>query len=41
VASNYVYEPAGAIDGWAAVGDESCMVHIQVTGMIEYPDENG
>lgn len=38
---NYVYEPAGAIDRWAAVGDEPCVVHIQVTGMIEYLGENG
>src|ERR1035437_7779348 len=31
-AGNYVYEPAGTIDGWAAVGDEPCIVHIQRDG---------
>ena len=38
---NYVYEPAGTIDGWAAIGDEPCVVHIKVTGTIEYLGENG
>ena len=23
---NYVYEPAGTIDGWAAIGEEPCVV---------------
>ena len=30
---NYVYEPPGTIDGWAAIGDEPCVVHIKVSGM--------
>jgi hypothetical protein len=38
---NYVYEPAGMIDGWGAVGDEPCVVHIKVAGVIEYLDEDG
>ena len=38
---NYVYEPAGTIDGWGAVGDEPCVVHIKVIGTIEYLDDNG
>jgi hypothetical protein len=38
---NYVYEPAGTIDGWAAIGDEPCVVHIKVIGTIEYLGENG
>ena len=35
----YVYEPAGTVDGWGAVGDEPCVVHIKVAGTIEYLDE--
>ena len=35
-AGNYVYEPAGTVDAWAAVGDEPCIVHIKVAGVIEY-----
>ena len=38
---NYVYEPACTIDGWAAIGVEPCVVHIKVTGTIEYLGENG
>ena len=37
----YVYEPAGTLDGWGAVGDEPCVVHIKVIGAIEYLDDNG
>ena len=37
----YVYEPAGTVDGWGAVGDEPCVVHIKVAGIIEYLDDNG
>ncbi len=37
----YVYEPAGTVDGWGAVGDEPCVVHIKVAGTIEYLDDNG
>ena len=38
---SYVYEPAGTVDGWGAVGDEPCVVHIKVAGTIEYVDGNG
>ena len=38
---SYVYEPAGMIDGWGAVGDGPCVVHIKVAGVIEYLGENG
>ena len=38
---SYVYEPAGTVDGWGAVGDEPCVVHIKVIGTIEYLDDNG
>jgi len=37
----YVYEPAGTVDGWGAVGDEPCVVHIKVAGIIEYLDDSG
>jgi hypothetical protein len=39
--AGYVYEPAGTVDGWGAVGDEPCVVHITVAGTIEYLDDNG
>ena len=38
---NYVDEPAATIGGWAAIGDEPCVVHIKVTATIEYLGENG
>ena len=38
---SYVYEPAGTVDGWGATGDEPCVVHIKVTGTIEYLDDSG
>jgi 2,4'-dihydroxyacetophenone dioxygenase len=38
---SYVYEPAGTVDGWGAIGDEPCMVHIKVVGSIEYLGGNG
>jgi catechol 2,3-dioxygenase-like lactoylglutathione lyase family enzyme len=38
---NYVYEPAGTIDGWGAVGDEPCVIHIKVAGVIEYLGDDG
>ena len=37
----YVYEPAGTVDGWGAVGDEPCVVHIKVAGITEYLDDSG
>jgi 2,4'-dihydroxyacetophenone dioxygenase len=38
---HYVYEPAGTVDGWGAVGDEPCVVHIKVAGTIEYLNDDG
>ena len=38
---SYVYEPAGNVDEWGAVGDEPCIVHIKVTGAVNYLDEDG
>ena len=37
----YVYEPAGNADTWKQVGDEDCIVHVEVNGAIEYLDERG
>jgi 2,4'-dihydroxyacetophenone dioxygenase len=36
----YVYEPAGNVDSWMAVGDEPVIVHILAYGAMEYLDEN-
>jgi 2,4'-dihydroxyacetophenone dioxygenase len=38
---DYVYEPPGTVDGWGAIGDEPCVVHIKVVGTIEYLGGNG
>jgi 2,4'-dihydroxyacetophenone dioxygenase len=38
---NYVYEPAGNVDSWKAVGDEPCVVHVEVNGRIEYLGPDG
>jgi quercetin dioxygenase-like cupin family protein len=32
----YVYEPAGNIDSWRAIGDEPVIVHIIAYGGLEY-----
>jgi len=37
----YVYEPPGNADTWKQIGDEVCIVHIEVNGVIEYLDEKG
>lgn len=37
---SYVYEPAGNVDSWMAVGDEPVVVHIVSFGAMEYLDEN-
>lgn len=37
----YVHEPAGNVDSWAAVGDQPCVVHIEVNGRVEYLDDRG
>jgi 2,4'-dihydroxyacetophenone dioxygenase len=37
----YVYEPAGNVDSWMAVGDVPLIVFVTVRGAIEYVDERG
>ena len=37
----YVHEPVDNVDTWRAVGDEPCIIHIEVNGRIEYPDGTG
>jgi len=37
----YLHEPAGNVDSWMAVGDEPCVVHIAITGAMEYLDDAG
>lgn len=36
----YVFEPAGNVDSWKAVGDEPVVVHITSFGPMEYLGEN-
>jgi 2,4'-dihydroxyacetophenone dioxygenase len=38
---DYVYEPPGTVDAWQAIGEEPCIVHIKVTGAVEYLDDAG
>ncbi|SOD74948.1 hypothetical protein SAMN05892883_4142 [Jatrophihabitans sp. GAS493] len=38
---DYVYEPTGNVDSWQAVGDTHCIVHIKITGAVEYLDADG
>ncbi|MBB5517598.1 2,4'-dihydroxyacetophenone dioxygenase family protein [Amphiplicatus metriothermophilus] len=38
---DYVYEPPGNVDSWRCFGDEPCIVHITLTGRVEYLGENG
>ena len=40
-AGTYVYEPAGTVDSWMAVGDEPCVVHISIDGAMDTLDEHG
>src|SRR5262245_6680595 len=37
----YVYEPAGNVDSWTAVGAEPVIVHITVYGAMEYLGPGG
>lgn len=37
----YVYEPAGNVDSWIAIGDEPAVIHITSYGAMEYLGENG
>jgi 2,4'-dihydroxyacetophenone dioxygenase len=36
----YVYEPAGNVDSWKAIGDEPAIVHIVSFGAMEYLGED-
>lgn len=38
---DYVYEPAGCIDAWTAVGDEPVIVLIVLHGAVEFLDAGG
>jgi hypothetical protein len=38
---DYVYEPPGNVDSWQAVGDTDCIIHIKITGAVEYLDTDG
>lgn len=37
---DYVYEPPGNIDAWRCHGDEPCIIHITLTGRVEYLDDD-
>jgi len=37
----YVYEPAGNVDSWMAVGDEALLIFMTVRGVIEDLDDEG
>lgn len=36
----YVYEPPGNVDSWRCHGDEPCIIQINLTGRVEYLDED-
>lgn len=38
---SYSYEPAGNTDTWRAVGDQPCVLHIKVTGAVQYLGPDG
>jgi 2,4'-dihydroxyacetophenone dioxygenase len=38
---SYVYEPAGTVDAWQATGDQPCVLHLKITGAVEYLDSSG
>jgi 2,4'-dihydroxyacetophenone dioxygenase len=37
----YVYEPSGNVDSWRCIGDEPCVVLINLKGRVEYLDAEG
>jgi len=37
----YLHEPVDNVDTWEAVGDEPCVIHIEVNGRIEYLGSRG
>jgi anti-sigma factor ChrR (cupin superfamily) len=38
---DFVYEPAGTVDAWEAVGDEPCVLHLRIEGAVEFLDARG
>jgi 2,4'-dihydroxyacetophenone dioxygenase len=38
---SYVYEPGGTVDAWRAIGDEPCVLHLKITGTIDYIGADG
>ncbi|HEY5938206.1 MAG TPA: 2,4'-dihydroxyacetophenone dioxygenase family protein [Kofleriaceae bacterium] len=38
---SYVFEPAGNVDSWRAVGDVPLIIFVTVRGAIEYLDDRG
>lgn len=38
---SYTYEPAGTTDAWRAVGDQPCVLHLKISGAVQYLDPNG
>jgi hypothetical protein len=39
--ASYVYEPGGTVDAWRAIGDEPCVLHLKITGTIDYIGADG
>jgi quercetin dioxygenase-like cupin family protein len=37
---SYIFEPAGTVDSWRAVGDEPLIMFLVVRGAIEYLDDS-
>jgi quercetin dioxygenase-like cupin family protein len=37
----YVHESRGDVDSWQAVGDEPCLIYVEVYGAVEYLDSEG
>ena len=38
---DYVFEPAGNVDSWTAVGDEPVIIHIVIAGAMDYLGADG
>lgn len=38
---SYVYEPGGTAGAWRAIGDEPCVLHLKITGTIDYLGADG
>jgi quercetin dioxygenase-like cupin family protein len=37
----YINEPVGHEDSWEAIGEEPCIIHVEVNGRIEHLDAKG